>query len=135
MRALQVLRGGLLFDYKTRMMARFTNRVLLWGIMGYVLLVGGILGITSRHTIMTLWLQVYATFLGHIGFGTHELWRGPHGGFSAAYFLSSQRLQSVVAAAQKTIVHDLVQVLCLSGIIYFVIMFFILRFFSKKALN
>src|SRR3990167_4988712 len=118
MQGKQFIRGGLSFGYETRMLARLTHRILMWGIGGYLLVVGLILGFTSYHAITTLWLQSYATFLEHTGFGTQEVWHGAHGGFSAQYFLNSPKLQFAVVQAKQTLLHDLFVALVLGCVIY-----------------
>ena len=133
MQGKQFIRGGQIFGYNTRMMVQVTNRILTWGVVGYAALVGVILAFTSRHALTTLGLQIYATVLEHLGFGARELWRGPHGAFSAHYFLNSPWLQSAVAGAQKTMIHDGIVALCVGGVIYLFVIFFAVRFFSNKG--
>lgn len=133
MGALQLFRGGLIFDYQTRMMARVTNRMIISGIIGYALVVGGILAITSRHAIITVGLHLYAKALELLGLGAHEIWRGAHGGLTANYFLNSPRLHSLVITSQKTLLHDLIPALFIGGLIYIVVIFFSIRFFLKKG--
>ena len=129
----QFIRGGQIFGYNTRMMFQVSNRIFMWGITGYALLVGVLIVFTSRHTIFTIWLQIYATFLGHTGFGAHEIWRGSHGGLTATDFLHSPRLQAMASAAQTTLLHNLILALGAGGVIYLVVMAFFIRFFSKKG--
>ena len=133
MQGKQFIRGGQIFGYNTRMMVQVTNRILAWAIMGYVILVGVIVAYTSRAALSILWLQTYATFLEHVGFGAKEIWRGAHGALSAHYFLTSPMLQSAVLSAKKTLMHDTVAALCVGGVIYIVIIFFAVRFFSNKG--
>lgn len=129
----QFIRGGQIFGYNTRMMVQVTNRIITWGVMGYVLLVGCIVAFTSRHVLSILWFQTYATFLKHLGYGVKEIWRGAHGALSAQYFLSSPILQSAVDNAKKTLVHDAITALCVGGVIYIGIIFFAIRFFAQKG--
>ena len=133
MSALQFLRGGKIFGYNTRMMVQFTHRLFLWGAVGFTLLVGGILALTSPHALTTWRLQIYATFLEHAGYGSHEIWRGAHGGISAHYFLSAPKLQLAVAQAKKTLLHDAMVALGIGSAIYVVVIYFFIRFFSKKG--
>lgn len=133
MQGKQFIRGGQIFGYNTRMMVQVSNRIFVWGLMGYVVLVLFILVCTSRQALETLGLQVYATFLGHIGYGAKEIWRGAHGGFSAQYFLSDPKLQSTVMAAQKTLMQDGIKALLMAGVIYIGIVIFAIRFFKQKG--
>ena len=133
MQGKQFIRGGLSFGYETRMMARITHRIFMWGIGGYLLVVGSILGFTSHHAIATLWLQSYATFLEHTGFGKQEIWHGVHGGFSAQYFLHSPKLHTLVIQAKQTLLHDLFVALVLGCAIYPVMVILCIRFFTQKG--
>jgi len=129
----QFIRGGQIFGYNTRMMVQVSNRIFIWGLMGYCLLVLAILALTSRQAIETLWLQTYATFLKHIGYGTKEIWHGAHGGFSAAYFLSNPKLQSTVITAQNILMQDCIKALVIAGVIYTGVVIFAIRFFKQKG--
>ena len=133
MQGKQFIRGGQIFGYNTRMMMQVSNRILGWALLGYACLVVSILALTSRHPLTTLWLQSYATCLEHLGLGGNELWRGPHGAFSAHYFLSSPLLQSAVTAAKKTLLHNLLVSLCVGGVMYSIVIVAAVRFFSKKG--
>lgn len=133
MQGKQFIRGGQIFGYNTRMMVQVTNRILTWGVIGYVLLVGLILAAISHHAIHTLFLQTLANFLEHIGKGSTEIWHGMRGGFTANYFLISPMLQSAVVQAKKTLLHDLINALIVGGVIHVFIIFFFIRFFNKKG--
>lgn len=133
MQGKQFIRGGLSFGYETRMLARITHRIFIWGIGGYLLIVALILGFKSHHAITTLWLQSYATFLEHTGFGTQEIWHGAQGGFSAHYFLHSPKLQLAVTQARQTLLHDLFVALMLGCVIYPAIVILCIRFFTQKG--
>ena len=133
MKALQVFRGGLIFGYNTRMVARVTHRMLLIGSMGYVLLVAGILFATSKQAIITLSLYGYATILDHLGLGANEIWHGAHGGLTATHFIHSTKLHTLVLASQKMMFHDLMSALFIAGLIYPVVIVLSMRFFSKEG--
>lgn len=129
----QFIRGGLSFGYETRMIARITHRIFVWGIVGYLVLVGLMLAYTSHHAITTLWLQNYAIFLKHLGFGTQEIWHGANGGLTAQYFLESPKLQLAVAQAKQSLLHDAFMALALGAVIYPVMVILCIRFFTKKG--
>lgn len=133
MQGRQFIRGGLSFGYETRMMARITHRILMWGIGGYLLVVALLLAMRSHHAMAVLWLKSYASLLAHTGFGTHEVWHSAHGGFTAQYFLHSPKLQLAVMQARQVLLHDLYVAMMQACLIYPVIVILCVRFFTKKG--
>lgn len=129
----QFIRGGQIFGYNTRMMAQVANRLIVWGITGYLLLVSAILFYTSKFQIIAVGLQVYAKALSALGLGGQKIWAGSHGWFSADYYLRSPVLQKSVEHSKQLLMHDLVITLIVSAVIYMVALFFFVRFFMKKG--
>lgn len=129
----QFIRGGQIFGYNTRMMVQVSNRFLIWGITGFCGLVSAILMCTSRFQLLACGLQLYAKVMDKLGFGDHVIWRGGRGGFTSSYFLKSANLQQVVAHSKKLLTHDLIIALFISAVIYIVVVFFVIRFFTKKG--
>lgn len=129
----RLLRGGQILDYNARIKARFTNRMLKIGLMGYLLITGAILLTTSHDSLYILIMQIYADFLEHLRFGTKEIWRGNHGGISAHYFLNSPRLQSMVMHAKKSSMHNLYKSLSCAVVVYFFVIVFFVRLFLKRG--
>ena len=129
----QFIRGGQIFGYNTRMMAQVANRLIVWGITGYLLLVSAILFYTSKFQIIAVGLQVYAKALSALGLGNQKIWQGSKGWFSADYYLRSPVLQKSVEHSKQLLMHDLVIALIVSAVIYMVALFFFVRFFMKKG--
>lgn len=129
----QFIRGGQIFGYNTRMMAQVANRLIVWGITGYLLLVGAILFYTSKFQLIAVGLQAYAKALSALGLGGQKIWAGSHGWFSADYYLRSPVLQKSVEHSKQLLMHDLVITLIVSAVIYMVALFFFVRFFMKKG--
>ena len=75
----QFIRGGQIFGYNTRMMAQVANRLIVWGITGYLLLVSAILFYTSKFQLIAVGLQFYAKALSALGLGGQKIWAGSHG--------------------------------------------------------
>ncbi|PJD94754.1 MAG: type IV conjugative transfer system coupling protein TraD [Legionella sp.] len=129
----QFIRGGQIFGYNTRMMAQVANRLIVWGITGYLLLVSAILFYTSKFQIIAIGLQAYAKALSVLGLGGQKIWQGSKGWFSADYYLRSPFLQKSVEHSKQLLMHDLVIALIVSAVIYMVALFFFVRFFMKKG--
>jgi len=133
MQGKQFIRGGQIFGYNTRMMAQVANRLIVWGITCYLLLVSAILFYTSKFQLIAIGLQVYAKVLSVLGLGDQKIWQGSHGWFSADYYLRSPVLQKAVTHSKQLLMHDLVIALIVSAVIYIVALFFFVRFFMKKG--
>lgn len=129
----QFIRGGQIFGYNTRMMAQVANRLLLWGVSGYLLLTGVMLFLTSRFQILAVGLEAYARILSILGLGDQKIWKVKSGGFTADYYLRSPGLQKTVAHAKTLLLHDAAIALFVSAVIYGVALFFFVRFFMKKG--
>jgi len=132
--ALQFIRGGQIFDYKTKMMIQVTNRILVWAVLGYALLVLALTAYFSFPEIKLLGMHYYCDFLVRLGYGDTMVWqKSGVGGFTAHYFLNSHALQTAVVLAKSTIIKHGVLALSLGGVIYFGIVVFFTRFFIKKG--
>lgn len=129
----QFIRGGQIFGYNTRMMAQVANRLIVWGITGYLLLVSAILFYTSRFQLIAVGLQFYAKTLSILGLSDRKIWAASHGWFSADYYLRSPVLQKAVEHSKQLLMHDLVMALIVSAVIYAMTLFFFVRFFMKKG--
>ena len=133
MKGKQFIRGGQIFGYNTRMMMQVSNRILGWGIMSYAFLVSIIMCCTSRKALYVMWLQTYATFLGHMGYGNVVIWNGLQNSYSAITFLHSKSLQAVVTAAKQALIHDIISAMSIAGVIYIGVVFFAIRFFINRG--
>lgn len=130
----QFIRGGQIFDYKTKMMVQVTNRIATWAIAGYALLVCCLMAYTSFHELKLVGLHYYCDFLSRVGFGDQVVWHSPHGGvIDAHFFLTSHAIQGLVRLARATLVKHGVLALSLGGVIYFGIVWYFTRFFIQKG--
>ena len=133
-KGIQFIRGGQIFDYKTKMMLQVTNRILGWAIAGYALLVLCIMGLTSFKALKLQAMQIYCDFLVRIGFGDTAVWHGVGGSsFSAHYFLTSKGIQALVHASREVLIKNGVLALIAGGVIYVGITWSFTRFFIKKG--
>jgi type IV conjugative transfer system coupling protein TraD len=133
-KGIQFIRGGQIFDYKTKMMIQVTNRIFTWAIIGYVILVLCLMLYTSFSELKLLGMQVYCDFLKRIGFGDTVVWKETGvGGFSAHFFLTSHAIQAAVLTSKSTLIKHGVSVLCIGGVIYCGIVAFFTRFFIQKG--
>ena len=130
----QFIRGGQIFDYKTKMMLQVSNRIATWAVAGYVLLVCCLMAYTSFHELKLVGLHYYCDFLNRVGFGDQIIWHSPHGdGMDAHFFLTSHAIQGLVHAARAILVKHGLLVLSFGGVIYFGIVWYFTRFFIQKG--
>lgn len=131
---LQFIRGGQIFDYKTKMMIQVTNRIFVWAVLGYVTLVLALTLYFSFGQVKLLAMHYYCDFLVRVGYGDEIVWSSQGvGGFTAHYFLHSTPLKAAVMLAKSTIIRHCLWALSFGGVIYFGIVMSFTRFFIKKG--
>ncbi len=134
LKMLQFMRGGQIFDYKTKMMIQVMNRIFGWAIIGYALLVLCLMAYTSLPEIKLLGMQIYCDFLKRVGYADTLVWTASDsGGFSAGYFLASSGLQMAVSLAKKSLIRHGIFAMIFGGVIYIGIVTFFTRFFIRKG--
>lgn len=133
-KAIQFLRGGQIFDYKTKTMIRVSNRILKVAILGYVCIVIFVVFLTSYPQLKLLSFNAYANFLKHIGYGDKYVWEyNGVGGIAAMSFLKSSLIQSTVMHAKSILIKNTIKILGICAIFYIGVIAYFSHFFINKG--
>jgi type IV conjugative transfer system coupling protein TraD len=130
----QFMSGGQIFDYKTKMMLQVLRRIFGWTLLGFMLLVGGIIFTLSFQSMKVLGMQAWCILLTKFGYGDALVWNsGAKGSFTAHWFLHSSALQEAVHQASAAVIKTATIALVVGGVCYTSLFALVARFFIKKG--
>lgn len=132
-RTLQFVRGGQIFMYTMKMMFQVLHRIFAWAVLGYVLVVGVILYVTSQADIKVYFYHLYSQILDLLGMGKDVVWHSGNFNLSAGDILSLPKLQYAYEQSKSSLFHNLVWSLISGGILYLGIVFVFYKFFLAKG--
>lgn len=131
---LQFIRGGQIFLYSMRMMLQVMNRILMWAIVGYVVLVIALMAYFSLDALRLVGLHIWSQLLCAMGLESRVVWQKANvGGLTAYYFLHSVPVQTAVMLAKKQAVKNLIEASVFGGIVYAGVILFVSQFFVNKG--
>lgn len=133
-KALQLIRGGQIFDYKTKQMTQVTYRIFKTAILGYMLISVFFIAVTSMPQLKLLGMNEYCRFLTHVKYEDKVVFQNESvGGLTAGRFLKASFIQSAVEQSKKTLIKHAITILLFGGVLYLGVIFLISRFFIKKG--
>lgn len=131
---LQFVRGEQIFDYNMRMMIQALNRIMVWAILGFILLVTVLMVYNSYDEIVVVCLHWMSQFLVYVGKGNALVWHtGTNQGLTAAAYLNSPVITEGIIAAKNNVWQTFINVLMFSSIFYWLIIVFFYIYFMKKG--
>jgi len=129
---LQFIRGGQISLYTARMMAQVTNRIFIWAICGYILVVSALMAYTSQNEIRVLALQYYSEGLVMVNHADAVVWKQQGiGQITAGQYIDL--MQKSVEQCKVRAMKNLISSLLYGGVGYFLFIMGMASFFVRKG--
>jgi type IV conjugative transfer system coupling protein TraD len=131
---LQLISGGLIFDYNLRMVNQITNKILAWSFLGCFLVCCTFISLTSWNELRLVGYQHVSKLLVTLDYPNQVIWNQSNKTqLTALHYQRSAVIQNAVNHAQQTLMSRLKQVAMIGLVMFFACFMGVTRFFTNKG--